>query len=415
MKYLVRRTITCCLVLGFAVGTIPIHAVRTPNQPHHAHANDPSTLLSLGWSSNQSRATTSVAWGDVDSDGDLDLAVGTQDETNQLYRNDNGTLNQTPIWSSTESDTTSSLAWGDMDKDGDLDLVAANFGQPLRMYRNTNGTLSSTAFWSSDEKRFVHNLDVGDYDNDNDLDLAVAAVPDGIFFYRNNAGTLPTTATHSIAITQASSVAWGDMNNDGKLDLAVGANSQMHSDPTKIFTNTNNTFPAAQTLGNDKTMQLAWGDMDNDGDLDLALGRAVPTQIGTSHADSIVYRNDQGRFVVGWTMQEPITNSWSFATMSLAWGDIDNDDDLDLMLGNRGTGTSNTAPNRLYVNTNGTLSATAAWVSAESDDTRSVAWGDIDNDGDLDLAVGNYNQPIRIYLNSYQSPDFPVYLPLIVR
>jgi hypothetical protein len=71
-------------------------------------------------------------------------------------------------------------------------------------------------------------------------------------------------------------------------------------------------------------------------------------------------------------------------------------------------------PNRVYVNSGGDLSS--AWTSAESDNTWSVAWGDWDADGDLDLASGNDGQPNRVSSNGWvsrprtlpQTPTSPV-------
>ena len=73
-----------------------------------------------------------MAWGDVDGDGDLDLAVGNSRSANKVYLNQNGVL-QTAAdnpWSSSEMDNTISVAWGDVDGDGDLDLAVGNDGSP---------------------------------------------------------------------------------------------------------------------------------------------------------------------------------------------------------------------------------------------------------------------------------------------
>ena len=66
--------------------------------------------LALTWESAEIEATRSVAWGDWDSDGDLDLAVGNDGQPNRVYENTGVGL--TPAWSSTEVDDTTSVAWG---------------------------------------------------------------------------------------------------------------------------------------------------------------------------------------------------------------------------------------------------------------------------------------------------------------
>ena len=192
-----------------------------PSQP--VTAQSPAVPLSLQWSSAESDPTTSVAWGDVDNDGDLDLAVGNGNFAtnvndrfyNRIYCNTNGQL--TPCWQAPEPDITLSVAWGDVDNDNDLDLAVGNgaasvFGEQVgnrnRLYRNdgknADGTLQFTAIWTSSEKTSSTSLAWYDYNHDGYLDLAVANGSRSIFgeqnvdqrvqLYCNQQGTLTTSA-----------------------------------------------------------------------------------------------------------------------------------------------------------------------------------------------------------------------------
>ncbi|RLE32484.1 MAG: hypothetical protein DRJ61_09330, partial [Acidobacteria bacterium] len=102
-------------------------------------------LTTAAWTSAESDWARSVAWGDWDGDGDLDLAVGNEPQPNRVYENTGGALSS--AWISADSDSTFSVAWGDWDGDGDLDLAAGNFAGPNRVYENTGGALSSA--WTS--------------------------------------------------------------------------------------------------------------------------------------------------------------------------------------------------------------------------------------------------------------------------
>ncbi len=121
--------------------------------------------ISAGWASADNDQTESVAWGDVDGDGDLDLAVGNKDQANKVYENVGGVLDATAAWTSAVSDTTTSLVWGDVNGDGYLDLAVGNIGQN-KVYLNLSGTLESTASWISTETYTTTSLAWGDLDVD---------------------------------------------------------------------------------------------------------------------------------------------------------------------------------------------------------------------------------------------------------
>ena len=164
-----------------------------------------------------------MAWGDYDGDGDLDLAVGNwgqgHQQPNRLYRNDGGVLTASAVWSSSVIESTESVTWGDYDGDGDLDLVAGNSGvsdrgQANRLYRNDGGTLRPGAVWSSVDgvENDTNSMAWGDYDGDGDLDLAAGvSYPYPNRLYRNNSGVLTPGAIWSATEADTTtSVAWGD-------------------------------------------------------------------------------------------------------------------------------------------------------------------------------------------------------------
>ncbi|NJN68348.1 MAG: VCBS repeat-containing protein, partial [Chloroflexaceae bacterium] len=135
------------LLLATLLIAIALFAARLPRP---VQAQDISPFPA--WSSAENDSTTSVAWGDVDSDGDLDLAVGNRLGSTRLYLSEQGTLFSSPAWNSYieyRSDvSTSSVAWGDVDSDGDLDLAVGDDGDTNRLYRNDQGTLTTEAVWS---------------------------------------------------------------------------------------------------------------------------------------------------------------------------------------------------------------------------------------------------------------------------
>jgi len=336
-----------------------------------AHAA--TSPLEFMWAAQTAQPTTSVAWGDVDNDGDLDLAVGNYGQPNQLYNNQGGTLVLNSIWIPGAQSTTS-VTWGDVDNDGDLDLAVGNYGQPNQLYRNQGGTLILDATWLP-VARPTQSVAWGDVNGDGYLDLIVGNNGQANQLYRNQSGTLVLDATWLPAAQPTQSVAWGDVDNDGDLDLAVGnlrASNQLYRNQGGMLVLDPMWVPSAQ-----QTTSLTWGDVDGDGDLDLA--------VGNSFQSSQLYRNRGGTLILDATWK-PSPDE----TYNLAWGDADSDGDLDLVV----TGLRN----EIYWNQGGTLSLDPNWTPRVGG-TRSVAWGDMDGDGKLDLATGNFNQLTMIYRN----------------
>ncbi|HIC69792.1 MAG TPA: VCBS repeat-containing protein, partial [Candidatus Latescibacteria bacterium] len=190
-----------------------------------------------------------LAWGDVDNDGDLDLALSGENiipegglyNVTEFYLNDPpGTLSLAANLVLIDNDSgdplqirRGSLAWADYDEDGNLDLAVSGrdpwFNAVLKLYRNRPaGTLTEdSGFSMSSTQRVDGALDWIDYDNDGDPDLAVtgrtklSAHRAVVFDNRGGSVVGVSVEEDNLVGLSGGTALWADYSGDGRVDLLI--------------------------------------------------------------------------------------------------------------------------------------------------------------------------------------------------
>jgi PKD repeat protein len=353
--------------------------------------------------------TGDVAWGDCDNDDDLDILSITKIYSNNGYNSFTG---QTGITLTGVS--YGSVAWGDYDNDSDLDILLTgylNSDRISKIYRN-NGDNTFTE-QTDIVLTGVDNSSVawGDYDNDGNLDILLTGSGGSSYYnskiYHNNGDNSFTEQT-SIALTGVydGSIAWGDYDNDGNLDILL-TGSTGTSNISKIFRNNGNNSFTEQTgiaLTGVYGGSVAWGDYDNDGNLDILL-----TGYLNSGCISKIYHNNGDN---SFAEQTGIVLTGVYRS-SVAWGDYDNDGDLDILL----TGynySSSQRISKIYRNNGDNSFTEQTGIMLTGVTESSVAWGDYDNDGDLDILLSGNSVSAsisKIYKNNNTLKNTPPTVP----
>jgi hypothetical protein len=312
-------------------------------------------------------------------------------------------LAATPSWSSnTSNDYSTGGGFWDMDTNGYIDFCVGNGNDMAQnynaVYYNFAGALQTTAGWRSSDNGYFPHIYLGDVDNDGLMDMAVSYLQTPgdhhMRIYRNLGGGLaPAPWWKSKDTSTSFDCCFGDVNNDGYLDLVVGAGDAYAnaSARLKIYFNhsgTMDTLPGWQSANLVQTDAVRFADLNNDGKLDLIADGKGYVYVYYQHDDTLEH-NPSWVDTIGGTIMG----------LRLAVGDYDNDDWLDLAVVHNGQiGTGNAL--RIYHNSSGRLAKPAARILLRSNTYSScVAWGDANNDGYLDLAAGGWWEPAIVFEN----------------
>lgn len=387
-------------------------------------------------------------WFDFNNDGFLDLIISGVDEggLNQtiLYENVDFELVETS--EKFAGLIRPEIELSDYDQDGDIDIFLSgntdNTAGECHLYENENGVFSEVATSLPD-------LSTGraawiDYDNDGDEDLLLTGsinFEDDIYLYNNNNGDLTLEENTGIDPLTFSTLDIGDVNGDAKLDVLYGGNitsggseigrshfyinssSEINSPPappSSIVVNVN-------SLGglDEKTISIQWeSGSDNEtsasglayritlirngalltpkydlGDYTTRMLKHDFYSLPSGEYTCLIQSIDNGLLVseysdsVAFTIDEPFsrteyeTNFTDLANYGISWADYDNDGDHDALI------TGITSFNNGFVRHTRLFNNNGSGFDQVSTNFKNIggdshAWGDYDNDGDLDVVFG---------------------------
>jgi YD repeat-containing protein len=381
--------------VDYAVGAVPVSVAagdfNGDGNLDLATANDNDNnvgvLLGVGDGSFQPHTDyaigndlSGITTADFNKDGFLDLATADCNDNTAsiLLGNGNGTFQNRASFATGRCPV--AVAAADFNGDGAEDLVTANSADNSVsvLLGNGNGTLQTGTDYSVPATPIA--VSVADFDGDKNLDIAV--LNDGLIsiFFGNGDGTFRPRVDVGNGVSFGGAMTIADFNADGIPDLAVTDGSSSGS-LAVLLGNGNGTFtPSYRNFLPFSPDQVAAGDFNRDGVIDLAVSQEtfngfVSVLLGTG----------------GRSFQPRVTFATNREPNSAAVADFDGDGFLELFVGG----------SILLGRGDGTFQPHMDITSGR------VAIGDFDGDGRPDLAVLNTGTAVSVYLNKLTTLTVP--------
>jgi hypothetical protein len=375
--------------------------------------------------------TRDIALADLDGDGDLDafFANGQTEsrQPNSVWINLGGGEFMDSGQALGIADTWS-IVLGDLDGDGDLDAFEGGWG--FLYINNGHGrfTTEDRAIPMA-QGSYTRYAALGDLDQDGDLDLTLAGCCGAFSGHENDPWVIMPASTiytndgsgrfenaGSLTDQGCQAAALGDLDGDGSLDaffacwtviehpgvisdvdglfdksvqLYSGPYTEHNRAPNRVFLNdgSGQLLDSGQALGDAASYAVALGDLDGDGDLDAFIGNLDEDELWINQGGA--QGGVPGQFIVS---SQLIPNR---ATNKVDLGDVDGDGDLDALL--------NISARRgmqpeLWLN-DGNAQFTPSGQRLQIPKMQVYTLGDIDNDGDLDIFAGSYDNGYGVRRN----------------
>ncbi|NND59702.1 MAG: VCBS repeat-containing protein [Gammaproteobacteria bacterium] len=398
------------------------------------------------------------ALADFDNDGDLDvyLVQGTRfghspddEHCDQLFLNALVPTGQARFEAGPKLPQAAchygmGIATGDVDNDGDVDIYLVNFGRNELLLNDGQGRFTSaTDTWQANDDRWSVAASFADFDNDGWLDLYIANYtdfsldnqrecyneaaeleycgpnaykPETDRLLRNDAGKGFIDVTAQMGLAKTSGAGLGviaaDFTGDSRADFFVANDQGLN----RLWINHGERFIDDALLAGvavnmegkaEASMGVDAADFDADGDIDLFMTHLA-------RETNTLYVNDGNGLFEDRTLSFGLGgSSLPYTGFGTAWRDFDGDGDLDLFVANgavmridaqiaAGDPLPLREPNQVYEKSGDgfrDISAANPAVSGQLTVSRGAIFGDIDNDGDVDVIVTNNNGPAQVLEN----------------
>lgn len=309
------------------------------------------------------------------------------------------------------------VTYGDMDLDGKPDMIVAEKPAStisyVTIYRNTSVASGAITFATGVTYAVgsnIRNVTVGDLNQDGKLDIACLNRTDGTVSVLINTSTAAGVVNFNSPVSYlvssgggGSGIAIGDLNKDGKPDIAVATGNATNTDSIAVLQNLNVSSGAAFTSGSfapyvsyfsGNTIEgLAMGDIDGDSFPDI-----VSSNTGNNNLS--VFRNTS---TAGGTISfaARVTAAAGTNPFNISIGDINADGKLDITVGNNNLSGSISVIQNNSVPGTISLASQVAFLVGANTNARDADIVDVNGDGKLDfISAGGNNDQVKVFLNS---------------